>query len=164
MFEINYRLVYSAHDDFAGQNGFFQIKCNGHNYGEMYPREIEGDMDKVSLYEWFERLVKVIKNLKTKEYIALSDVESYNTWIEFRRRKEDVIISIVKAKKELGSNDIEYVLRNVEAGAWTNQVVSFKQLTKEVIEKGTEYVKYIASFNIENASIRKLKQEFQEIS
>ena len=28
MFELYYRVVHSEYDDFVGQNGFFQIKCN----------------------------------------------------------------------------------------------------------------------------------------
>ena len=64
MFELNYRIVHSEYDDFLGQHGFLQIKCDGYDYGEMYPREIEAIMNKVSLYDWFERLAKVIKNLR----------------------------------------------------------------------------------------------------
>ena len=35
MFELYYRVVHSEYDDFVGQNGFFQIKCNECKYGEM---------------------------------------------------------------------------------------------------------------------------------
>lgn len=163
MFEIDYRIVHSEYDDFEGQHGFFQIKCNGYIYGEMYPKEVEEIMDKVSLYDWFERLTKVIKNLMTKNYVALSDVESYNTWIVFQKRNEEVIISIVKVKKEQGSHDIEFVLKEPEAGEWTNQIISFERLKGEVIEKGREYIKNIST-NEENVIVDKIKQEFDEIS
>ena len=79
MFELVYRIVHSDYDEFVGQNGFFQIKCNDYNYGEMYPKELEEVMDKVPLCDWFERLIRVIKNLIKKEYVVLSDAESYNT-------------------------------------------------------------------------------------
>ena len=91
MFELYYRVVHSEYDDFVGQNGFFQIKCNECKYGEIYPKELETVMDKVSLYDWFERLARVIKYLSLKDYVALSDVESYNTWIEFRKTNEEVM-------------------------------------------------------------------------
>ena len=78
MFKINYRIVHSRYDDFIGQHGFFQIICNGNKYGEMYSKEIETIMDKVSLYDWFERLARVINILNIKEYVVLSDIESYN--------------------------------------------------------------------------------------
>ena len=163
MFEIDYRIVHSEYDDFAGQHGFFQIKCNDCIYGEMYPKEIEDIMNKVSLYDWFERIAKVIKNLMTKDYVALSDVESYNTWILFKKRNEEVVISIVKAKKEQGSHDIEFFLREPEAGEWMDQTISFEQLKQEVIEKGREYIKNILSTYNENGLADKLKQEFDEI-
>lgn len=163
MFELDYRIVHSEYDDFVGQHGFFQIKCNGYIYGEMYSREIEEVMDKVSLYDWFERLAKVIKNLMTKDYVALSDVESYNTWIVFEKRNEDVKISILKEEKEQGSHDIEFALGEPEAGEWTDQTISFEQLKREVMEKGREYIKYILSANKGNVLVNKIEQEFNEI-
>lgn len=159
MFEINYRIVHCEYDDFDGQHGFFQIKCNGFSYGEIYPREIEMTMEKVSLINWFERLAKVIINLMTKEYVVLSDVESYNIWIEFQKKNEKVIISIVKVEKEQGSHDIEFSLKEKEHGEWMNQVIEFKQFKEEVIEKGNEYIKNIIVNSTENLFIDKLKQK-----
>lgn len=163
MFELNYRIVHSGYDDFVGQHGFFQIKCNGYVYGEIYPKEIEKIMDKVSLYDWFERLVKVIKNLMKKEYVALSDVESYNIWIVFQKRNETVVVSIVKAEKEQGSCEIEFHLKNPEAGKWVNQTINFEQLKKEVIEKGREYIKDILPTNQENILVDKLRKSLDDI-
>ena len=94
-FKLEYRIVL-CDDDFNGQNGFFQIKCNNYNYGEIYPKELETVMDKVSLFDWFERLIRVVKYLMTEDYVVLSDVESYNVWIEFQKKDEKIIISVVK--------------------------------------------------------------------
>ena len=125
MFELDYRIVRNEYDDFAGQHGFFQIKCNGNIYGEIYPEEIEAVMDKVSIYDWFERMAKVSRYLTVKNYVALSDVESYNTWIVFKKSNEKVIISILKTAKEQGSHAIEFFLRDPVAGEWIDQVVSW---------------------------------------
>lgn len=163
MFKLDYRIVHSECDDFTGQHGFFQIKCNDCFYGEIYSKEIEEVMDKVSLYDWFERLSRVIKNLMIKDYVALSDVESYNTWIVFQRKDEEVIISIVKSKKEDGSHDIEFFLKEPEMGEWINQAVSFGQLKQEIVDKGMEYIKNILPDNKENILVDKLKREFDEI-
>lgn len=164
MFELDYRIVHNEYDDFAGQYGFFQIKCNGYTYGEMYPKELEEIMGKVSLYDWFERLARVIKNLMTHDYVALSDVESYNTWMVFQKRNRQVVISIVKAKKEQGSKDIEFVLKKPEAGEWTNQIIVFEQLKEEVIKKGREYIENVLLMNKAAVSTDKIKREFDEIS
>lgn len=163
MFEIDYRIVLNEYDDFIGQHGFFQIKCNDYIYGEMYPKEIETVMDKGSLYDWFERLAKVINYLMTTEYVALSDVESFNTWIVFQKRNDKVIISILKEKKESGSQDIEFFLKNPESGEWVNQVVSFEQLRQEVIEKGRAYIKNILINNKENELVIEMQKKFEEM-
>ena len=164
MFELNYRIVHSDYDDFNGQHGFFQIRCNGCIYGEMYPKEVEEVMDKVSLYDWFERLAKVIKKLVTKDYVALSDVESYNTWIVFEKKNNKVMVSIMKAKKEQGSHDVEFVLKEPEAGEWMNQIIDFEQLKQEIVKKGRKYIKNILLTNKKNILVNKIKQEFDEIS
>ena len=163
MFKINYRIVHSRYDDFIGQHGFFQIICNGNEYGEMYSKEIETIMDKVSLYDWFERLARVVDNLNIKEYVVLSDVESYNTWIEFIKKNEEILVSIVKAKKDEGSHDIEFILKDPQIGKWGNQAVSFEQFRKEVLEKGTEYIREVFEDNPENDLINKLTQRFNDI-
>ena len=163
MFILDYRIVHSEYDDFVGENGFLQIKCNECKYGEMYPKELETIMDKVSLCDWFDRLVRVVKNLITKDYVALSDVESYNTWIEFLKKNEEVVISIVKAEKKQGSRDIEFNLREPIAGEWTDQVISFSQLKTEIIEKAREYIEIITVSNTENLEIIKIKENLDTL-
>ena len=163
MFTVDYRIVHSEYDDFIGENGFLQIKCNEYKYGEMYPKELEAIMDKVSLYDWFDRLVRVVKNLMTKDYVVLSDVESYNTWIEFHRKNEEVVISIAKAEKEQGSRDIEFNLREPIAGEWADQAISFSQLKTEIIEKAREYIKIITANNAENLEIIKIKENLDAL-
>ena len=140
MFQINYRIVYNDWDDFPGQNGFFQIQCNDCKYGEIYAKEIESVMAQDDLYWWFERLTQVARHLLTKEYVVLSDVESYNLWIEFRKNKDDLIISLINANKGNGSQAIEFELDGIEQGRWGNQHVSFLQFKREVVEKTTLYL------------------------
>ncbi|MBQ5560021.1 MAG: hypothetical protein IIT46_09640 [Lachnospiraceae bacterium] len=130
MFEVEYRIVNSEYDEYIGQNGFLKIRCNNCSYGEIYPKEIEEFMDKVSLFDWFYRLIKVVEYLETKEYVALSDVESYNTWIVFKRINENVEISVVKAKKKDNSRDIEFELEEISDGDLEKQIVVYKQFLK----------------------------------
>ncbi|MEE1306241.1 MAG: hypothetical protein U0K68_14020 [Agathobacter sp.] len=163
MFTLDYRIVHSEYDDFIGENGFLQIKCNECKYGEMYPKELEMIMDKVSLYDWFDRLVRVVKNLLTRDYVVLSDVESYNTWIEFHKINEEIVISIVKAEKEQGSRDIEFELRESIAGEWADQVINFIQFKTEIIEKAREYIQIIIANNAENLEIIKLKENLDTL-
>ena len=162
MFKLEYRIVLSDDDDFEGQNGFLQIKCNDYKYGEMYPKELETVMDKVSLFDWFERLIKVVKYLMTEDYVVLSDVESYNIWIEFQKSSEEVMISVVKAKKELGTQDIEFILGEPVEREWTVSQISYNQLKMEVVNKASEYIAYVVANN-KSTSIDKIKEELEEI-
>lgn len=162
MFKLEYRIVLSDDDDFEGQNGFLQIKCNDYKYGEMYPKELETVMDKVSLFDWFERLIKVVKYLLTEDYVVLSDVESYNIWIEFQKSSEEVMISVVKAKKELGTQDIEFILGEPVEREWTVSQISYNQLKMEVVNKASEYIAYVVANN-KSSSIDKIKEELEEI-
>lgn len=163
MFEIDYRIVHSEYDDFIGQNGFLQIICNEHIYGEVYPVELEMVMDKVSLFDWFERLVRVIQYLNTEEYVALSDVESYNTWIEFYRKNKEVTISIVTAEKEKGSRDIEFNLKDPIEGEWSNQVISYSQLKDEIVKKTMEYIESIVASNTKEIDIDVIKDNLEKL-
>ena len=162
MFKLEYRIVLSDDDDFEGQNGFLQIKCNDYKYGEMYPKELETVMDKVSLFDWFERLIKVVKYLMTEDYVVLSDVESYNIWIEFQKSSEEVMISVVKAKKELGTQDIEFILGEPVEREWTVSQISYNQLKMEVVNKASEYIAYVVANN-KSSSIDKIKEELEKI-
>ncbi|MBR1693099.1 MAG: hypothetical protein IJ711_10080 [Lachnospiraceae bacterium] len=163
MFEIIYKIVCSEYDDFAGENGFLQIKFNNFQYGEMYPEELYDIMDKVSLHDWIERLIRVAKYLRTNDYVALSDVESYNKWLEFKKKGQNVIVSIVKAKKAKGSKDVELDLQNSVAGEWTNQVISYDEFQSEIYVKGGEYIRFITENNKESNIFENLRKEYENI-
>ena len=167
MFEVEYRIANSEYDEYIGQNGFLKIRCNNCSYGEIYPKEIypkeiEEFMDKVSLFDWFYRLIKVVEYLETKEYVALSDVESYNTWIVFKRINENVEISVVKAKKKDNSRDIEFELEEISDGDCGKQIVVYKQFLNEILMKTNEYIKFITEKNIDDINVNKVRQSFEK--
>lgn len=161
MVELIYRVVCNVtNEQMRGMEGFFQIKINGNTYGEIYPRELEDIMDKVSVYDWFERLLRVTKKLQEQTYIILSDTESYNRWIEFIMNDEDIVtVSIIKAEKIIGSQDIEYVCPdNKEYVEWDHQRISYVDLKEEIINKSSQYVEVLLNENdnLMSAEIQKL--------
>lgn len=129
----------------------------------MYPITMEDIMDKIAVFDWFERFIRVTKNLITKEYVVLSDVESYHTWIEFKRKKNDLIISIVKADKWQSSKDIEFHLENSRPGEWGNQMIEFEQFKEEIVRKGRKYLNDILEYNSENELVGSLKIKLEEL-
>jgi hypothetical protein len=163
MFELDYKIIHGEHDEFIGQNGFFQIKCNDCTYGEIYPEELETIMETVSLYDWFGRQARVVDYLSTKKYVALSDVDSFNTWITFRRANDEIIVSVVKAEKENGSHDIEFSLKNPIPGAWNEQVIGYEQMKIELTKKLRMYMECISSSNKGNPQVSKIYKNFLQI-
>lgn len=147
MFAIKYKIINSEFDDFDGQNGFFQLKVNDFNYGEIYDDHLEYIMDKDCIYDWFSRLIKVVKALEKKDVVYLSDVETPKIWIEFRICKANILISIIEASKLQGSKEIEFELQCIKTAAWSNQKVSYDQFVKEVHKKSKEYAIYIEKNN-----------------
>ena len=57
---------------------------------------------------------------------------------KYKKNDNQVIISIIEAKKEQGSQDIEFHLIKAKPSDWANQVVDFYQLKEEIIKKGKE--------------------------
>ncbi len=165
MFELNYQIVLYDYDDFIGQNGFFRVKCNDFVYEEIYPEGAERYIcqDSDALYDWMERFVRVCICLMTKEYVVLSNIESYNTWIEFKKRGDKLSISLIEAKKEEGTHDIEFHLDDRRPGEWTNQIIDFQQFKGEIIQKGKAYLKTTLRYEPENACLNKLKDEIEEL-
>lgn len=147
MFRFDYRIVESGYDDFIGQNGFFRMECGGFSYGEIYAPEIEEAMEKESLYDWFERMARAVKELETRDSVFLSDTESYNTWIAFHKENGRVTISEVATEDKAGTMDIEFGLNQVECESMAAQEAEFRQLKDEVARKGREYLGYIMRAN-----------------
>ena len=163
MFEIFYEIVCDEVDDFVGQNGFLQIRCNEFQYGEIYPKEIADIMDRDALFDWMERLIRVLIYLKTYNYVVLSDVESYNTWLEFKRDNDDLIVSVIEAEKNIGSKDIEFSVSNRKNGEWYGQRIHFNEFERELNIKVGNYIKYIKENNAINNDIESLQKKYDSI-
>ncbi len=148
MFEINYKIINNPDlDDYYGQQGFFQITCNGYSYGEIYSK-YEEYMDLEYLDHWFQRIVKALELLVFHEQVFLTDVESYDTWIRFEKRNTLLYVSIVNAEKPIGTSGVEYTLENVKEGNWwQNQPVKYGQFKEEVIKKSSQYLREVLDYN-----------------
>ncbi len=78
--------------------------------------------------------------------------------LNFEKKNEEVIVSIVKAEKEQGSHDIEFNLKEPIAGEWEKQVIHYSQLKTEIVEKLGEYVEFITISNTEHPEIEKIDE------
>lgn len=60
--------------------------------------------------------------LENKNYILISDTESYNTWIEIERDKDLIYTSVIQADKPMGITAVEYApVPNKEYTEWKKQ-------------------------------------------
>ena len=111
MIDIKYRIINDDYDQESfGKEGYFQMIFNGNSYGEFYSGKLENVMGKVSVFNWFERLLRVVIELKKKKYVILSDTESIDRWIEFEKKDRNIIaIGIIRLRKLSGTSDIEYI-------------------------------------------------------
>ena len=166
MIECVYIVICNDEEKIRGMEGFFQISINGNTYGEIYSKELESIMHKVSIYDWFERLLRVIKMLQKQNYIVLSDTESYNRWIEFINNKDIITVSIISSEKIIGSKDIEYMCpRNKQYVEWDSQEISYTDLKEEIVKKSLQYLQVLLDENngFMSLEILKLKKLIIEV-
>lgn len=161
MFELLYKVVKSKDDDFIGENGSFKLIVNEYNYGEIYSDELDDIMEKDSIYDWMERLCRVIKELDVNKKVYLSDVESYNTWLEFEIVDNSIFINEIKAPKENGSKYLELYLDNIYEKKWNNPKVEYKDFRNEIIVKLKEYRNFIVRNNRDNVLLEDLVEKLK---
>lgn len=148
MFKIEYRIVNSGFDEISGQNGFIKFSDNHFHYGDIYPKELEHCMGVESIYNWLTYFMQAVTALENKNYILISDTESYNTWIEIERYKDLIYTSIIHADKPVGTTAVEYApVPNRKYTDWKKQETSFKQFRTEVIEKAENYFDELCYLN-----------------
>lgn len=163
MFKIEYRIVISEfEDDISGQNGFIKFSNNNYNYGDIYPKELEQHMGVESIYYWLIYFMQAIIELKNKNYILISDIESYNTWMEIERYNNIIYTSVIHADKPVGTTAVEFApVPNIKYTDWKKQETSFNQFKTEVIENAEKYFNEICNLNPLNRN-HKLIQAYSD--
>jgi len=161
MFKINYRITSDLEElkhlseqkirEGVSIEGFFELEINDKKYGyyKSGPLQIgEEGLDLIT--EWFEGLLTVLIALKkSNSYVALSDIDSYNTWLEFKSLQDGMVsISVIMAEKESGSGQVETEpLKNAIYSDWANEVISYDEMLREVINKANEYCSHLNEIN-----------------
>ena len=156
MFSIQYKIINIGCDkESYGKEGFFQLLCNGNTYGEFYSGKLETIMSTVSVFNWFERMLKVTLELKSRNYVILSDTDSIDRWIEFNKTNENyVFMGVIRLKKIAGSSDIEYInCSQKEYVDWYDELIPYEELKHEVYNKAIEYVDYLKKNNCSNSDV-----------
>ncbi len=164
MFVLEYVVTRDKYDEFFGQSGFFRFSFNQKSFGEIYPEDVIDKLCPEDLYDWICHLIEVAIHLKTSGYVLLSDIESLHNWLEFRRDKDKLFVSLIKSEKWDGSLQIEFQLRSERiSGAWENEELSFQQFVKEIVSKAESYADYAFHDNPNSSEARVLKNLLKEL-
>ena len=93
--------------------------------------------------------------------VYLSDVESYNTWLEFEIVDNSILINEVKSLKENGSKDLEYHLENFIKKEWNNPKVKYKEFRSEITAKLNDYRNFIIKNNTNTSMVKELAEKLK---
>ena len=98
--------------------------------------------------------------LKKFVYVALSDVESYNTWIEFKKINNNLIVSIIENEQK---NQYGYIVTEpftrCTYSDWNNVTITLNEFKSELIRKTQSYLNEVGVINpafIKSKRIQKL--------
>ncbi|MDP4176788.1 MAG: hypothetical protein Q8900_00420 [Bacillota bacterium] len=171
MFEILYRIIDDINDiknmkadefDRNDIDGFFQLRFNDSSYGQyndITPVDENGYSFEY-ITKWFENIINAALLLDKNEYVAINDTESFNTWIEIKKVKNDIIVGIIQAEKD-GEKQIRTIpFENVKYSEWKEECINLDKFRNEVISKLLMYIDELIRINsnlINSKRLNKLK-------
>jgi len=161
MLKVNYRITDSIEElnNLSEQEieeggvieGYFELVVNNQNYGYFKKGPLQKDERWSELITtWFEGLLTILLKINNgHSYVVISDIDSYNTWIEFKTLKnKNINVSVIEADKKDGSQQIETTPpENIVPSDWANEEVSYDQMHHEITKKATEYIAEVATIN-----------------
>jgi len=156
MFEILYRILLENEEleeydensfDMGGDIlGFFAINVNGYHYGHYHNYPLQpGEFWSEQISYWFISLIRAYHELNCSGYVLVNEVDSFNTWIEFKRNDDMVIIDLIEAEKPCGTTEPTELrltpLEKFEYGTWYTQYVKDGKVCPELVARHNEPVK-----------------------
>lgn len=157
-----------------GIYGLFRFTCSGKEYG-FYEDDSGVDQhlrgNEYSIPTWLQLFLEAVIMLKTNNYCAIKDIERMGIWVEFKKKKDELInISIIEDKSRLsGPLLITEPLSNAVVSEWKDAETSLVQLVQEISRITNEYLKQILTINnlfdetAETSEIKKLLREVKKL-
>lgn len=168
MFKLNYRITDTIYEiknllnDDIHIEGFFEMRFTKNSYGYYHSNLLkDGERGIESITSWLERLLRASLVLLNSEYVAISDVESYNIWIEFQKNGDIVLVSVIEAEKEIGSSDLTISKFGEVIYSWSNEKISFCEMVTELVNKTDNFINEVCCMNAylkKNNNIIKLNE------
>ncbi|EGL15053.1 MULTISPECIES: hypothetical protein [Paenibacillus] len=168
MFEINYRIITEIDhwrncnleqiDKEGGIEGFFQLVFNNEEYGYYHNRDLaEGEEGFDLISTWFDNLMEVCLHLEASKYVALKDIETYNTWIEFIPKEDQISVSLMKSDPSISEFIILKPLSCTSYPEWKDILIPKEEFKSIVIQRTKEFIDELLEIN-------KLFIQSQEVS
>jgi hypothetical protein len=162
MFKINFRIIEDIEylkkmdvkqfDQEGDLEGFFQLIFNQIEEGHYHDAPLnEGEEGYELILLWFELLFIVLFKLEEKNYVAVKEPESYNTWIEFVKEAglDNILnVSIVEYEPEVAPPlVITEPICNPVYPDWKNEKITLEQFRKELVSKAKLLVAMLKEIN-----------------
>jgi len=168
MFELLFRITddlvkweedFEPGDDISG---FFAINVNGYHYGHYHNYPLQPDECGFEyITYWFLSFANAYQELTRSGYVLLSNTDSPNSWIEFRKTQDTVEINLIDAEKPSGTTDLRLTpLDKFEYSTWYIQFVKEGKHHEALVDRRNESVK-LNRFRAE--LIRKASQYLEEL-
>lgn len=124
----------------------------------------EGFIDKDIPYEgeflitWFKLLNDVLIQLKGTQFVAMNLPDRDNVWLEFNLKNEEVIVSKIKAEKEMHIKTFIVNSPKIREELFWCEIISKYELYKTVLESTRNFIKDILSINELLAESKEVKE------
>ncbi len=154
--------------------GNFAIEINQYEYGLYYDEPIEDEQwGWEKLFHWFYAFLEICIELKTENYLLINDIESYNSYIEFKMNGKNVIISYIISNKFLNqttSFGMGYIEKTqpkpYEYGDWKDVEITYDELKDEVVRVTEQFFKELEKINknlLESKYILRMKNLVEKV-
>ncbi len=159
MFKIKYRIIADVEEmkkwdakrfDVEGNlEGFFEMEFNDNIYGYYHNNPLQkGEEGFELIIRWFELLLESYLLLQKGSYIAISDIESYKSWIEFIKKGKKINVSIIENENKVGLDAIvTKSFKKYRYADWSNEEISIEEFKNELIKKANSLIDDVRQIN-----------------
>lgn len=155
-------------DNESDLEGFFALNFDGNLYGYYHNNPLkENERGTELITNWFVSLLQAFLVFQKTKYVAVNDIESFNTWIEFKMEEDQILVSIVEAEKEDGSMEFRTVpFERFNYGRWKNIRLDVKEYHNQLVLSTSRYLTEISNINVlllQSKRIKKLNSLIFEV-
>jgi hypothetical protein len=140
--------------------GFFSINVNGNTFGYYHDNSLrEGEQGFDLITTWFEQLTEAFLLLDKFKYVAVSDIDSHNTWIEFVEINDrEISVSILRSEDKTGKGYyVTQPLDNFEYGEWKHSTVDKSEFKAELLQQTDNFITSLEKINTIFLQTRRVK-------